>query len=344
MALADAGLAALLEGAVPFALPLRRRFRDLDVREGVLIKGPRGWGEFAPFDDYTDAMAARWLGAAIEAAYGEWPAARRETVKVNAIIPAVTSGDAAVMARAAVLEQGCTTIKVKVGGSLTDDEARVAAVRDVLDTVLGRGVGQIRIDANAAWDVATATIALRRLAAYGIEYVEQPCRDLSELRELRSRIDVPVAVDEGIRLADDPARVRVAEVADLAVVKPAPLGGVEATLRIVESLGVPVVVSGSLDSSVGLDVAIAAAAALPDLPFACGFGTGALLAADLTEATRVPHAGELRVERAAPDLDCLMAARDRIPDERAAWWRTRLALAWLAGADARSGDLVRAAT
>jgi O-succinylbenzoate synthase len=341
---ADAGLAAILEGAVPFALPLRRHFRGLDVRRGVLIKGPVGWGEFAPFDDYTDAMAARWLDSAIEAAYGTWPSPCRGSVAVNAIIPAVPAADAAVMTRVAVLEHGCTTIKVKVGGDLTDDEARVAAIRDVLDTVLGAGVGRMRIDANAAWDLPTATTALRRLAAYSLEYVEQPCHTLAELADLRSRIDVPIAVDEGIRTADDPGRVRVAEVADIAVVKPAPLGGVEATLRIVESLGVPVVVSGSLDSSVGLDVAVATAAALPDLPYACGFGTGALLAADLVQTTRLPHAGELSVGRTPPDLDALMAARDRVDEDQAARWRARIAAAWLAGAAARSGALIRAAT
>ena len=156
-----------------------------------------------------------------------------------------------------MIERGCRTVKVKVGSpDLADDEARVASVRDVLDTVLGRGRGAIRIDANGAWDVARGTLALRRLGAYGIEYVEQPCRTVDELRAAaRALVDVPFAVDETIRTSARPEDVRVREYADVAVLKPAPLGGVAALLRVAEAIDVPVVVSGSLDSSVGLDVA-----------------------------------------------------------------------------------------
>jgi O-succinylbenzoate synthase len=337
----DRPLRALLEAAVPFALPLRRTFRGLDVREGMLIKGPSGWGEFAPFDDYTDEAAARWLDSALEAAFGRFPDPVRSEIEVNAIVPGVDSADAATLAREAVLGRGCRTVKVKVGSpSLADDEARVASVRDVLDTVLGRGRGAIRIDANGAWDVARGTVALRRLGQYGIEYVEQPCRTPEEMRELRRLVDVPFAVDDTIRTAADPVSIRVGDYADVAVLKPAPLGGVAATLQVAEAMDVPVVISGSLDSTIGLDVALATAAAMPDLPFACGLGTGALLAADLVEIARVPEGGVLVAGRTAPDLGALLEARDRITDERASWWRLRLTTAWSAGAGRRSGWLL----
>ena len=330
-------LAEVLESAVPFALPLRRRFRGLDVREGVLIKGPSGWGEFAPFDDYPDDAAARWLRSALEAAFGSWQAPRRERVAVNAIIPAVGSDDAAGLTREAVIERGCTTIKVKVGSAdLADDEARVATVRDVLDTVLGRGQGAIRIDANGAWDVARGATALRRLGAYGLQYVEQPCATAAQMAELRRLVDVPFAADEAIRTAADPGSVRVSDIADIAVLKPAPLGGVDETLRLAASLDVPVVISGSLDSSVGLSTALATAAALDDLPYACGLGTGALLTADLGEPL-VPVEGSLPVGRTSPDLALLLQARDRLGDDRAAWWRRRLADAWAADGRAVEG-------
>jgi o-succinylbenzoate synthase len=337
----DGPLRAVLDAAVPFALPLRRTFRGLSVREGVLIKGSAGWGEFAPFDDYSDVAASRWLDSALEAAFGEAPPARRSEIEVNAIIPDVASADAAGLAREAVLERGCRTVKVKVGSpDLADDEARVATVRDVLDTVLGRGRGAIRIDANGAWDVRRGAVALRRLSAYGLEYVEQPCRTADEMRELRGQVDVRFAVDETIRTSADPGSVRIGDYADVAVLKPAPLGGVRALLAVAEALDVPVVVSGSLDSSVGLGVALAAAAALDDLPFACGLGTGALLAADVVDSTLLPQGGVLGVERTSPDLGALLDARDRLPDDRAAWWRERLAAAWSAGAGERSGWLV----
>jgi O-succinylbenzoate synthase len=324
----DVSLGDLLDSAVPFALPLRRRFRGIDVREGMLIRGPSGWGEFAPFDDYPDEAAARWLASAVESAFGDWPPAQRDRVPVNAIIPEVSSVDAIRLAREAVLVRGCRTVKVKVGSpDPADDEARVAGVRDVLDTVLDAGEGALRVDANGAWTVAQGRRVLRRLSAYRLEYVEQPCRTAEEMLELRRYVDVPFAADESIRTAADPQSVPVGEFADIAVLKAAPLGGAGALTRLAESLDVPVVVSGSLDSSVGLSAALAAAAALSDLPYACGLGTGALLAADLASPV-LPDDGALPVARTAPDLDLLLAARDRMSDERATWWRQRLAAAW----------------
>ena len=333
--MSEASLEQLLKSAVPYALPLRVPFRGITVREGMLIRGPHGWGEFAPFDDYTDVAAAKWLASAVESAFGEWPTPKREFVPVNAIIPAVNSDDAAQLARDAVLDSGCSTIKLKVaqaGQTLADDEARVASVRDVMDTVLGRGIGKIRIDANGGWEIERAKTALRRLSAYGLEYVEQPCATLEDLRELRDHTDVPIAIDENLRRADEPGKVRVREYADIAIIKAAPLGGVAAGLRLAESLDVPVVVSGSLDTSVGLSSGLALAGALDTLEFACGLGTGTLFAADVTDEVLTPIDGVLPVTHTAPDLPAMLAARDALGDQRAAWWRGRLASAWEAGA------------
>ena len=98
----DRHLQRLLDAAVPFALPLRRTFRGVDVREGMLIEGPAGWGEFAPFADYSPQAAARWLASAIEAAFEGWPEPLREFVEVNAIIPELSADEAEELAREAV--------------------------------------------------------------------------------------------------------------------------------------------------------------------------------------------------------------------------------------------------
>ena len=312
----------LLAGAVPFALPLRVPFRGLQVREGMLIKGPFGWGEFAPFDDYDDQRAGRWLGAAIEAAWGAFPESVRDSICVNAIVPAVDSAKAGFLAREAIASSGCTTVKVKVGGSLADDEARVVAVRAALDSA---GVdGRIRLDANGAWSLDQAVVSMRRLIAYGIEYVEQPCSDLEDVVRLRAHIDVPVAVDEVVRSSSDPLRLNLAGLVDYAILKPMTLGGAHATVRVAASVGVPVVVSGSLDTGVGLSSCLAAAAALPELPLASGLGTGALFERDLTDPAVLARDGRIAVRRYAPDLDALLAATDAIGEERAGWWRDRL--------------------
>jgi len=321
------------DDAVPFALPLARRFRGTELREGVLLRLGDLWGEWAPFPDYDDATATRWLAGALEAARGDWPGARRDSVEVNAIVPALGPDEVTRLVVDAVIRDGCTTVKVKVaerGQHFADDVARVAAVRAALDDC-GAHDARIRVDVNAAW---TVDDALERLAvlddiAETLEYAEQPCATLEEMASLREQTHVRLAVDEGVRLAADGTvddlAVRVREAADVLVLKAVPMGGVRRSLAIADAVGLPVTVSGALDSTVGLAAGLALAAALPDPPYACGFGTGRLLAADLTGQTALPRDGRLSVVRHAPDPSRLAVARTRVDDDRAQWWLDRLA-------------------
>jgi len=306
-----------------YSLPMAERFRGLTVREGVLLPGPAGWGEFSPFADYDDAAAAAWLATAVEAATVGWPEPVRDRIPVNAIVPAV--GPA--RAREIVTGSGCRTVKVKVAehrDSLGEDLARVEAVRDALGPA-----GAIRVDANGGWDVEAATASIRALdrAAGGLEYVEQPCGSIEELAAVRRRIEVRIAADESIRRAADPLRVAVSEAADIAVIKCSPLGGVRRALRVAEATGLPCVVSSALETSVGLAAQVALAGALPELDFACGLGTLALLAGDVVApgASLVPVEGHLTVPRTPPVPDPgLLAGCEPHDPERAEWWRDRL--------------------
>ena len=315
-------LEAVVRGLRVVAIPLRVPFRGVTVREAALLEGPAGWGEFAPFLEYPPEEASRWLAAALEAAWSEWPAPAREVVPVNATVPAVAAEEVpAVLARF----PGCTTAKVKVaerGQSLTDDVCRVAAVRETMGPA-----ARIRVDANGAWDVDQALAAVGALAAYGLEYAEQPCATVEELRALRvalarQGVDVPIAADESIRKAEDPVRVARAEAADLVVVKVAPLGGVRRALQIVGECGLPAVVSSALDTSVGMAAGVALAAALPDLPHACGLGTVALLQGDVTSESLLPAGGVLPVRRVAADPELLR--QWAAPVERRRWWHERV--------------------
>src|SRR3954451_3143797 len=232
--------ARVLETRV-YRIPLRTRFRGIDVRDGVLVRGPAGWGEFSPFWDYDIAESRRWWAAAEEAAVAGWPAPVRDSVPVNVTVPAVD----AERAYAIVTASGCRTAKVKVaepGQTAADDLARVEAVRDALGPD-----GAIRVDANAAWDVDTAVARLRELDRVGLEYAEQPCATLGELAALRRRVDVRVAADEVVRRAPDPRRVDLREAADVVVLKAQPLGGVRAALEVAEAHGLPCVVSSALE-------------------------------------------------------------------------------------------------
>jgi O-succinylbenzoate synthase len=312
----------LLARAHVVALPMRVRFRGVDVREALLLEGPSGWGEFSPFVEYADRESARWLSAALEAAYAVWPAPVRDAVAVNATVPAVGPDRVPeVLARF----DGCTTAKVKVaerGQTLDDDVDRVAAVRSAMGPS-----ARIRVDANGGWDVATATAALRRLTAYDLEYAEQPCASVEELVELRTAlarngIDALIAADESIRKAEDPIRVARLGAADLVVVKVAPLGGVASALGVVEACGLPAVVSSALDTSVGIAAGVALAAALPSLDHACGLGTVGLFERDVSADPWRPSGGLLGVGRAVADPDAL--ADLAAPPDRQHWWRDRL--------------------
>jgi O-succinylbenzoate synthase len=287
----------------------------------MVWRGAVGWAEWSPFPEYGGSEVVPWLRAAREAADVGWPAPVRHSVPVNCTVPALDPEAAATLVRGS----GCRTAKVKVaerGQTLGDDLDRVAAVRDVLGPA-----GRIRIDANGGWDVDTALGALTRLNAYGLEYAEQPCPSVEELADLRRRlaragIDVPVAADESIRRVEDPLRVARLHAADIAVLKVQPLGGVAACLDLAGRIGLPVVVSSAIETSIGIRAGLALAAALPELPYACGLNTVALLTDDLSAEPLVAVDGSLTVGDLIVDETAL--ARHAAEPGLAALWQARL--------------------
>lgn len=250
----------------------------------MLVKRGESWAEFSPFADYPPTLRRRWSRATLEALDGDWPTPVRTRIPVNVTVPAVDAD----RAHELVATSGCTTAKVKVGDD--QDEARVEAVRAALGSE-----GRLRVDVNASWDVEEAARKLNILARYDLEYAEQPVQSLDEMRALRRRVDVPLAIDESLRTADDPMAVDVTDAADVAVLKVAPLGGVRAALALADRLQLPVVVSSALESSVGLAAGLALAAALDELPHACGLATGKLLAADMVTEPYVPVDGAIEL-------------------------------------------------
>lgn len=319
--------------SLAYATPLHTRFRGLDTRDGLLLRGPAGWGEFSPFWEYDDAESLAWLRAAREAADLGWPAPVRDAVPVNVTVPAVGPARARKIVFASA---GCRTAKVKVAqrdgaGALEpvgEEIARLEAVHDAL----GPG-GRIRIDANGGWDTDEA---LRRLplldqAVGGLEYVEQPCATVAELATVRRASRVPVAADESIRRAADPLAVVRADAADIVVLKVQPLGGVRACLELAEVVGLPVVVSSALESSVGIAAGVALAAALPELPYACGLATVQLFVHDVAAEPLLPVNGMLAVRRVTPnamiadaDADGGRAGGPWAGPEVTARWQSRL--------------------
>jgi o-succinylbenzoate synthase len=306
-----------------YSIPMNVRFRGITVREGILLQGPAGWGEFCAFDNYDDHESLPWLRTALEAAFQGWPTLVRNSIPVNSIIPAVGPKEASRRAR----ENHCTTAKIKVADhadSFAEDIARVEAVRDALGPD-----GHLRIDVNGKWDLDTALtyIPILDKAAGGLQYVEQPCATIEELAKVRKHVDVPVAADESIRRADDPLKVAVAGAADIAIIKCTPLGGVHRALGIADAAGLPAVISSAVETSIGLGAQVALAAAIANLPYACGLGTNALLSGDLVspEHALTPRNGTIDAHPVGliPDPTLLdqWAMTDR---QRHQWWSDRL--------------------
>ncbi len=302
---------------------MRVTFRGINRRQGMLLHGEYGWAEWSPFTEYDTVEAATWLKAAREAATCPQIRAVRELIPVNVTVPAVEAESAHRLVRASA----CTTAKVKVAGpgsSLSADLARVEAVRDALGPH-----GKIRCDANGCWNLDEALIAMKELAQFGLEYVEQPVLDVTDMAKLRRAlaqrgIDIRIAADEAIRRVGDPYRVKALQAADIAVIKVQPLGGVRSALRIAEALDLPTVVSSALDSSVGLRLGVSLAAALPELPFACGLNTSALFETDVTSSRVIEHDGYISLGSPV-EID-----PENIPladNATTMWWHNRLAAA-----------------
>ena len=268
-------------------LPLRAG----GYRDAVLLEGPAGWGEWSPLPGYpSDPATCR--RAAEEAAGLEWPKPVRDRVRVNELVPAVPPD------RAAAVAAGHHDVKVKVGDA--GDVDRVAAVRDAIGPQ-----ARLRVDANGAWDVETAVARITAMAAFDLELVEQPVESIEDLAEVRRRVSVPIAADECVRTVEDARRLAV----DALVVKVQPLGGFAATLEIIEAAGVPAIVSSMYETSIGLSAGLALAAALDDLPYACGLGTAGIFVHDVVRDPLLAVHGVMAVRRPVPDPALLAAYR-----------------------------------
>jgi O-succinylbenzoate synthase len=286
---------------------MKTKFRGITVREVALIKGPHGWGEFSPFLEYDDAESASWLASAIEAATTPKPKLYRTSVAINGTIPALN--EPADLKRVVDSFPGVSSFKVKVGNDLAEDLARVNVIRNL------QPQAKIRIDVNGLWSVGQAEAFLS--AVGDIEYVEQPCATIEELRELKSRTSVKIVGDEVLRKAADPFAIDFTGAIDYLMLKVQPLGGIKRAHALAEHHNLPVVVSSALESAIGINYGLTLAASFETMNFNCGLGTGSLLAADVAHLPIVD--GKIEITEFEPQLAGLDVASDRFE-----WWKNRI--------------------
>ena len=263
------------------AYPMKTKFRGITVREVALFESDFGLVEFSPFLEYDDQESSQWMKCTLEAASGKEFPMHRSEVAMNGTIP--ESNDRNQIKELIDNYGEVNTFKVKVGENLSQDIARLASVRSA------RPKAKIRIDVNGSWSAPTAITNLRAIYENigPIEYVEQPCISIEELREVKAKLRVPIkiAADEVVRKAANPFEVDLSGAADIIILKVQPLGGIERSLAIAEHHQLPAVVSSALESSIGLNYGIRLAQALPDLDFACGLATERLFAGEGVEVS-----------------------------------------------------------
>jgi O-succinylbenzoate synthase len=301
---------------------MRTTFRSLDVRETALIKGESGWGEFAPFVEYSDQESLPWLESAIEAADKALSPALRESIPINATVPA--SNDEAEIEQILSWYPGVDTVKIKVGTGIKEDLARIKAVRKYLPKA------KIRIDVNGSWSVDDALININAIynevAGDSLEYVEQPVASLDELRQLKEgmSVDVKIAGDEVLRKAKDPFAISLDGAIDILMLKVSPLGGIKRAMDLAIHHKLPVVVSSALESAVGISHGLALAARVPNLDYACGLGTSALFNQDVSDIPII--SGAIKVKNYP--IEIVQIERHELKGERLEWWRNRISRVW----------------
>lgn len=295
------------------ALPTKTNFRGVTLREVALFKGEFGWGEFSPFLEYGADECVPWLQSAIAAATKATPKLFREKIKVNGTIPALNN--AAEIEEIVQSFDGVNTFKVKVGDNLTEDIARIAKLRTL------KPKAKIRIDVNGNWSVETAVTNLRAIYENigEIEYVEQPCSTIDELKRLKEQVKIPlkIAGDEILRKAKDPKSLDLSDAVDILVLKVQPLGGIDRATEIAKQYGLPVVISSALESAVGINYGLKLAGSIENLELDCGLATGALLSADLANLPIIN--GEIAISDFEPNFSGLEVSPDRYE-----WWKNRV--------------------
>jgi len=306
----------LLWLSIPFREPFVTAAGTVRARDLILVRldeddGTVAFGEAAPFEPYdgvTIAAVARGfhgeappppqVHAADEMAFLDMegkrlgvPVAepREASIAVNYTL-AGASPEAVAAAAAAAAEAGYGCVKLKVG--LVDDEARVAAVRDAIgpDRLL-------RLDANGGWTVDVAIERIERLAAYGLEFVEQPCPSLAELAAVRAACSVRISADESVQTAADTAAAAQVGACDVVGIKLAPMGGISAArtaIQTARAAGIEPYVSSALDGPWGIAAGLQLAAA-EGITMHCGLATLELFDAALANALPAPVGGRLAV-------------------------------------------------
>lgn len=199
-----------------------------------------------------------------------------------------------------MVEDGFTTLKLKVGRMIEEEITKVRAVTEVIE---GRAI--LHVDANHAWNLNEAVEFGHEVGLAAVEYIEEPFADISQIPDFFMKTTIPVALDESLLTTSFEDLKSISGV-EVLVIKPTVFGGIEKNLQMIrkaKKFGIRTVISSSFESGVGL-LTLASIAGCCRPPATAGLDTLKLFKQDLLkDALAFPH-GKLDIhERMIKDQD-----------------------------------------
>lgn len=299
-----------LQDLKTFRVELNQPMKSNTYREGVLINGEYGWAEFSPFAHHSIEHSARWLQSALEMAWTKLPDPQLKQVKSNAIAVSSEVENAINV----INKSGCKTLKIKLNRQNIDQEIdNLKNIKERFQDI------KFRLDFNGELSLDNALKFMQKIEDLPIEYVEQPCKTLSENKELKQITNTPIAIDENFRLAKDALDEQfineILESCHYLIVKIIPLGGIGRFLKLKETLLSRfnrIVISGSMDTSIGLYLSTLAQSLIePITLLEAGVGTGMLLKNDVTTSSILPINGLVEVKKVSIDQNIIVESPNK---------------------------------
>lgn len=183
----------------------------------------------------------------------------------------------------------CTYFKLKMGAlPPAQDIDRAEKIARALD-----GVAKVRVDPNEMWSESVAVMAVPRLAAAGIELIEQPIARWNRAASARltaATQDTEIMIDEGLCSVRDMleiARTRAAGIVSIKIMKSGGIRVSKTIADIAESSGISVYMGTFLESSLGTAANMQLCATFAELPYGGELVGPMLIAEDIcTEPAR----------------------------------------------------------
>jgi L-alanine-DL-glutamate epimerase-like enolase superfamily enzyme len=184
-------------------------------------------------------------------------------MRVTRILTMGAAEEAGAETQRAVAEDGISSFKIKVGGDIRADIARVAAVREAA------GDAAIYLDANHGWTAEQAITALKAMEEYGVDLVEEPspAEDWIGRQRLSQHVAISVMADESAPTLATAARELASGSARALSTKTTRTGFTESSqiMGLAAGLGARTLIGSQADSMIGAAASLAFGSAFPRL-------------------------------------------------------------------------------